>query len=120
MFGSPYAIVAVVLAFSLATGGAYVKGRVDGRDLEKAAQAERASLVQEARDAMLKTAAESIAQIEVKHVTIRQQAVREVIDRPVYRECRNTDELMRLLNSARGFPDWQPAMSGELPAPPAD
>lgn len=110
-----YVVGGIVLAFSIATVTAYVKGRDDGAELEKAAQIERRELVREARDAAANAAADAIAAIEVKHVTIRQEVQREILEKPIYRDCRHDPRGLQLINAALGFPDV-PAGQGELPA----
>lgn len=113
---NPYAIAATALAGVTLFGAGYYKGTIG--EMERQSKVEQ--VVRDSRAAMLETAADAIAGIEVKHVTIRQQATREVIRDPVYRDCSNTAEFMQLLNGARGFPDWQPFVPGELPAAPTD
>lgn len=117
---NPYLILAAALAFAAATGGAYIKGRIDGTAIEQSRQAKLEDVARTAREAAVTAAANAIADIEVKQVTIRQQAVKEIIRDPVYTECRNTDEFMRLLNAARGYDKWQPAVPAKLPAVTAD
>lgn len=114
---NPYLILALVLAFSTATGGAFFYGVGVGKDSEKTRYFELTESVRQTREAALEVTAKAIAGIEVKHTTIRQELTREILEKPVYRDCRHTDDAMRLRNAARGYPDWQPPDSGELPAP---
>jgi len=98
--------------------GAYFYGRYDGRQIEIAAQAKADKSVEESRKAMQQAAAEAIAQITVKHQTIRAEVQREVVEKPVYRDCRADDSILHSLNAAKGI---EPAGSGELPgAPPVN
>lgn len=96
-----YVILGVSLAAAAAIGGAYVKGRSDGRAVEMAERATLEEVARESREAAMAAAGEAIARISVTHTTIRQKA--EVITREnvVYRDCRNDAELVRLLDAAR-------------------
>jgi len=47
-------------------------------------------------------AAEAIAKLEVKNVTIRQAVQREVVTKEVFRDCRSGPIALGLLNSAAG------------------
>lgn len=100
---------------SIAAAGWWAYGA--GKDSELATQAreDRTALV--ASEAAASAAAAAINQIEVKHVTVRQQLEREVIDRPVYRDCRSGDDVVRLFNSTiPGAAAVAAPGGGELPA----
>ncbi len=99
--GSLQLALAALLASLLMAGGSYMKGRADGRATEIANRTAMEEVARVAREASQMAAAEAIAQISVKHTTIRQQA--EVITRevPVYVNCRNDDRVIRLLDAAR-------------------
>lgn len=58
---------------------------------------EREIAAQAASDALTK-AAKEIAKIEVKNVTIKQEIQTRIIEKPVYRECKHDDGVLRLLN----------------------
>ena len=47
-----------------------------------------------------KATAEEIGKIEVRNVTIRQETEREIVEKPVYRDCQHTDEFMSVINEA--------------------
>jgi hypothetical protein len=111
-------IGAVVLIASLA--GAYAFGRNDGRDLERTKWLEVQQSVEATRVAAREGAAEAISQIEVKHVTIRQQAETVTREVPVYGDCRHDPDGMRLVNEALESPGSNTG-PGSVPAPdPAD
>lgn len=115
MLANPWALGILGVLLVGASGGAYLKGRSDGRAVEFAERATLEEVAREAREASLQAAAEAIAQISVTHTTIRQKA--EVITREnvVYRDCVNDPALSGLLDAARAN---QPAVtpgSGELP-----
>lgn len=92
----------------------YTKGKSDGVTIERARQIELREVARVAREESARSAAEAIAQIEVKHVTIKQEIQREILEKPVYRECRHDDVGMQLINSALRP---RPTGSSELPGP---
>jgi hypothetical protein len=109
-----------LLAAVGALGGAYWQGRQDGRAAELATAVREQQLVATAADKAASAAAEAIARIKVRHVTIRQEAEREIQTRVEYRDCRHSPEQLQRLNAAiagAGGPD--PAGGGQLPAPGA-
>lgn len=118
---NPYLLLGVVLAFAAATGAAYVQGRSDGRDKCVAETARDERVTQIASAAAAASAAEAISRIEVRHATVRQTIEREIVEKPVFRDCRSGADAVRLFNST-----LDPAASaasapgaGELPAPDA-
>lgn len=108
-------LVIMALVWAASVGGAFIYGMRVGGDRELATQAreERASVA--AAKVAADTAAIAIANIKVKHVQITQPIQREVLDRPVYRECKHSDEQLRNINEALA-PGSVPAGSGLLPA----
>lgn len=114
---SPYIMLGGVLAAIVAIGGAYLQGRSDGLDKCEAAQArdERVALI--ASTAAAASAAEAISKIGVKHETIRQTLEREVIEKPVYRDCHSGMAAVRVFNSAiESATAASGADPGQLPA----
>lgn len=110
-------IIALVACALMA--GLYWLGRVDGRALERGEQKRQAEIVRDVRDAALSGAAEAINKIEVKHVTVRQALEREIVERPVYRDCRHTPDGLRILNQALEPPEGRPPGEGVVSAPGA-
>lgn len=98
---NPWVLLAAGLALAGAVGGAYVKGRADGRAVEIAQRVTLENVARTAREASQQAAGEAIAKISVTHTTIRQKA--EVITREnvVYRDCRNDTVVVGLLDDAR-------------------
>ena len=92
--------VAIGVLSLAAIGASYLKGRTDGTDIERGKHAEAQELVNQAREAMIQSAAEAIAKIEVKHVTIRQRLDTEIREVPVYSGCRHSPDGLRLVNEA--------------------
>lgn len=108
-------LLAAVIAWGASAGGAYVYGRSDGRELEQATQLREADIEQRATNAASRAAAAAIANIEVKHVTVKQRVETEIRDRPVYRDCQHPDSVLRDINEAlTGQPE--PTGDRELPA----
>lgn len=117
---NPYVLLGGLAAFLIAVGGAYIQGRSDGFDKCEAATARDERVAQIATAAAADAAASAISKIEVRNETIRQTLQREVIEKPVYRDCHSGPAAVGLFNSAI---DPAAAAStadpGKLPAPDA-
>lgn len=111
-----YLILGAALVAAL--GGSYVKGRSDGRALEISERATLEEVARVAREEASTAAAQAIASIKVNHTTIRGKVEREVIERPVYRDCVHPDSTFRMLNDALTN-SIQPASDSSLPGPDA-
>src|SRR5690606_14939186 len=93
-------VVAWLASLAMAAGGAGLyawdargdKCELDGLRIDQAATA--------ARDAAIDAASKAIAGIDVKHTTINRKVEREVIEKPVYRECRHTPETFEAIKEA--------------------
>lgn len=77
------------------------------------------SVAQEARDKQVaeiasKAAASAINKIEVRHVTVQNKVEREIVEKPVFRDCKSGPDLVRDFNSTIAGPDG--AADRELPA----
>jgi hypothetical protein len=113
---NPWLILAAAIALAGLTGGAYVKGREDGENKIVAQEAREREIAAEAVDAANTAAAQAIAGIKVQHRTVTQEVQREVIDRPVYRECLHSPDGLRNINAAlTGIAKPEPAGSGVMP-----
>jgi hypothetical protein len=114
---NPYFLLAGLIAFAMATGGAYLQGQSDGQDKCVAEQVRDEQVAQIASMAAAEAAASAISRIEVRHATVRQTLEREIIEKPVFRDCRSGADAVRLFNATL---DPAPAASapgaGELPA----
>ena len=104
----------IILAFIIALGGVYFKGRSDGIDIQSVTQQRDEQLAQSARDEALKVAAEAIAKIEIKNTTIRQTLEKEVRENTIYRDCKHDATGMRVINSALTGQD-KPVSDSKLP-----
>ena len=83
-------VMAVLVAIGAAGGW---KVANDHRDALELAEAKGKS------DALTATAA-AIAKIDVKNVTIKQKLETQVRESIVYRDCKNTPEVMKTINEA--------------------
>lgn len=97
---NPWLILAAFVALSGLTGGAYIKGRGDGAAVVVAKQARDDQVRMETLQLAQQGAAEAIAAIEVKNVTIRQKLETRIVDNPVYRDCVADDGMLKLTNEA--------------------
>ena len=90
----------ILLAFVIALGGVYIKGRSDGIDLQAATQLRDEQIAQTSRDAALIVTAEAIAKIQVKNTTIKQTLEKEIHEKTYYADCKHDATGMRLINAA--------------------
>jgi hypothetical protein len=115
---NPWLFVILGVAVAAGMAGAYVKGRSDGRAVIIASQAREDQIRMETLQLAQLAAAEEIAKIEVKNVTIRQKLETEIREKPVYRDCAADQRVLDTVNEAiTGSPA---ADSGELPAAGGD
>jgi hypothetical protein len=96
-----------------------------GRNQCEASAAREERLVAQAADQAASASAQAIGRITVRHQTIQQEVQRDVIERPVFRDCRSGTDAVRLYNDTIGGPSAAsgPGESGggQLPAEdPAD
>lgn len=91
MIGQIQLIIGIALLAVGLIGGWTANGWRYKAERNTAAEAERAAL---------SAVAEELAKLEVKHVTIRQEVQREVIEKPVYRDCKHDSDGLRLINEA--------------------
>lgn len=109
------ALTCIAIAVAAACGAAYVKGRADGRAVERDKHAGELSIEARASAAAASAAADAISRIEVKHVTIRQALETQVREVPVFRNCHLPADSLRNLNAA--LTGAEPAAAaGNVPA----
>ena len=104
----------MILGVTLLIGSAGVVGYQQGskhKANEIAAQQLRDAAILETA---MQGAAEAIAELEVKQTTIRQKVETIIREVPVYTECRNTPDVVGLLNDAL-ISGGESAGGGELP-----
>ena len=113
---NPYLLLAAAVAFAVSCGGAYLQGRSDGRDKCIAESVRDDRVAQIAGAAAADAAASAISSIKVQSTTIRSEVQREVIEKPVYRDCVHGPDVMRNINAAIiGAPAAGPAASSIVP-----
>jgi hypothetical protein len=115
---NPWLLLVAGIGLAGIVSGAYVKGRADGRAVEIAQRVTLEEVAKTAREAAMAGAAEKIAAIEVRHVTVRQQLETQIREKPVYRDCFADQRVLDTVNEAiTGNPATG---SGELPAAGTD
>ena len=104
----------LILAAVGATIAAFFYGQHVGEQGAEAQAAREERIAKVATEAGQKGAAEAIAKIKPRNVTIRQELEREIQTNTVYRDCRVPAGGVRLANDAlAGRPE--PASGGQLP-----
>lgn len=112
---NPWVLLGLVVAWCASVGGAFFYGQGIGRDGEIAGQAKIKQAIEDTREQAQQGAAQAIARIEVKNVTINRKLETVVRENPVFRDCRSGADSMRLFNS--GIPGYtEPAGGGIVPA----
>lgn len=107
----------VLLAALGVAVGAFFYGAHVGKAEENAKHATTELLIAKVQTAVQTTAADAIAKIQVTNTTIRQKTETLTRDVPVYTDCRNTVDVMRLLNDAlNGQPGSVSTDGSKLPA----
>lgn len=109
MLANPWVALGAVMALVASHGAVYFYG---GRNKENSILADELRLERQAEKFEL-VVAEQINSIKVVNTTIYQKATHEVIEKPVYRDCRHTVDGLRLVNDA--LTNTKPASSVELP-----
>ena len=111
---NPYILLAVVLAWGASVTGAFFFGRDTGQDNVIAEQEKTRVLVEDIERRAQQGAAAEIAKIKVVNQINREVLEREIVEKPVYRECRNTADGVRAINAALENRPVAPD-GGELP-----
>lgn len=112
---SPYVALGVAVVWAASVGGAYQHGRSTGEDKCNAAEAAREAATRETREAAQQGAADAIAKLKPRNVTIRQETEREIRTNTVYADCKLPAAGLRLANEAITGVRPEPAGAGELP-----
>ena len=115
----PYVALIAIIAICALTGAAFVKGIGIGAKTEAAkwqadkikdqqAAAEKAAEAREKiaeleyeRNEKLLRGGEDIAEIHVVQTPARIEIQKQIVERPVYRDCRVDDGMLQLINDAR-------------------
>lgn len=107
LLANPYVALAIALFYVGSLTAVGVKAYKAGADHEVATQARIEKATEEARALALDKAAEKIAAIDVKQVTIRQKMETITREVPVYRDCKHSPDGLWLVNQA-----LSPALGG--------
>ena len=112
---NPYVLFALLGAILAAGAGGFKLGV----DHEFASQAREDEHIAQAVDAATAVAAKAIGELRPKYTTIQNEVIRDVKTNTVYRDCKLSDDGMRLANQALNAGTAAPG-SGKLPdaAPP--
>lgn len=87
-------------ALVLVVVGSYAWGRHDGAALMEAECERGIARVTQAVETAQRGAAEAIAKLEVRHVTVQRRIERETREVPVYRDCVHRPDGVRIINDA--------------------
>jgi hypothetical protein len=114
---NPWALLGVIALWAGTIAGTAAFFYEAGQDSEIADQAEVEKARDDTRAIAAAAVASGIANMEVKHVTIRQQLQTEVRTREVFRDCRSGPDAVRMLNDSPAIakPAAGAASGGELP-----
>ena len=96
----PWLILGWVLSVGAASAGSYFYAwnasaeqcELDSLRIGRAAAA--------ARDKAIEAAAQEIAKIDIRHTTINRKVEREIVEKPVYKECRHSPEVFMSITEA--------------------
>jgi len=137
----PYVALIAIIAICALTGGAFVKGIGIGRKSEaarwqadliesqqkaaKQAEAARATIaaLEATKHENLIKGGEDIEQIRIVQAPARIEIQKQIVREPIYRECRASDSLLKLVNDARAgrgvraeaVPTHEARVSGNAP-----
>lgn len=114
---NPYVLLAIVLAWGASVTGAFFFGRDTGHDSVIAEQEKTRQLIEDVSRRAQEGAAGEIAKIKVVNQVNRQVLEREIVEKPVYRDCRNTADGVRAINAAL---ENRPLPAGDRELPGAD
>jgi len=107
----PWVLLSIVLSAGAGLWGGYKFGHdAATTDLLAKQQAN-----EEGRQTALEASAKEIAKVKVVNQTIRQETQREIVERPVYRDCVLPDSGLQLINQALTGNPGVPAGSGSVP-----
>lgn len=100
LLSNPYVLGGIMLLVVASYGAVGYKGYRAGVDHCVAEHAKLIDVEVRTRDAAIAGASEAIAKVEVRNVTIRQQAETIVREREVYRDCKMDADLLTLVDAA--------------------
>lgn len=122
MLANPWVILAIALFYAGSLGTVGYKAYEMGQEHLLATQAKERTIEDRTRDAALAVTSEAIANIKVINEHTTQRLATETVEKPVYRDCVNTDASFGLLNDALTAPEDRrgPEGAGDGIVPKAD
>lgn len=116
MFGAlnPWLILAAFAGITAAFFG----GAITGKKYAEGQQAAQEVLILQTAQATQEAVAQQIAQIKIKNTVIKRSVEREVLEKPVYRDCGHDADSLRLINSALAGANSEP--DHRLPSKPGN
>lgn len=112
----PYTAVAKFAAIGLLALGLFIGGAKLGYNYSEGQNARAEVLIEKVADKAQEGAAREIGKLQPKYTTIQQKTETITREVPVYRDCHNTPDELRLLNDAlTNSNSPEPASTGELP-----
>lgn len=107
---NPYAVLIAVCVFLASVAGAYIYGRIDGKELAEAAAAREQAVAEKAASEATKAAVEAIGKIRNETRIVQGRVEREIQTRTVYADCAHDDRMLGDINQAiTGRPNAGPA-----------
>ena len=116
MWPTIWASVALAGGLAIAGGGLYFEGKKAGRNEQIAKQATVDQVAEAAAAKVADVVAKSISGIKVQNRTVYQEVQREVLERPVYRDCVHSPDQLRNINAALTGRPAEPAGRGLVPS----
>ena len=108
MLTNPWVLLAIALFYAGSLGAVGYKSYSIGQEHLIATQAKEKTIEQRTRDAALAVTSEAIAGIKVVNEHTTQRLITDTVEKPVYRDCVNTDVSFGLLNNALTAPEDRP------------
>lgn len=97
---NPYAILIAVSVFLASVAGAYIYGRIDGKELAEAAAAREQAVAEKAASEATKAAVEAIGKIRSETRIVQGRVEREIQTRTVYADCAHDERMLGDINQA--------------------
>ncbi len=116
MWPTIWASVALAGGLAVAGAGLYLEGKKAGKNEVRAQVASQAEIARDAAETAAQIAADAISKIKVQNRTVYQEVQREVLERPVYRECEHSPDVLRRINAALTGQAAEPAGRGLMPS----
>lgn len=116
MWPTIWASVALAGGLAIAGGGLYLEGKKSGRNEQIAKQATIDQVAEAFEQKTAAVVAKAISGIKVQNRTVYQEVQREVLERPVYRDCVHSPDQLQRINAALTGEPTEPAGRGLVPS----